>query len=398
MKVSALTQAGLDRLHQAMVARVENGSLPGIVTLVAQGDDVYVDVIGATAFGGDRPMRRDTIFRITSMTKPILGAATMLLVDSGQLALHEPVARLVPELSSRRVLKRVDGPLDETVAAHRPITVEDLLTFRPGYGFIIVEPTTFNPRYPIIQRADELQLAMAQPDPRTPHDPEEWIARFATLPLMYQPGERWQYNAASLVLGVLVSRAAGQPLGAFLQDRLFEPLGMRDTGFVMAANKVGRLPTEYTTDFSTGEMGEMTITGPGVWTTPPPFPSGAAGLLSTVDDYLAFARLLLDRGVHQGRRLLSEASIEAMTTNHLTPEQIAGGGVLLDGQGWGYCMGVSVLPDDVSAPGRYGWSGGYGTTWFNDPNRGRIAIALTQVSDFLFNGGLTEFNQLAALA
>ncbi|HEX2681758.1 MAG TPA: serine hydrolase domain-containing protein, partial [Candidatus Dormibacteraeota bacterium] len=355
MKVSALTQAGLDRLHQAMVARVENGSLPGIVTLVAQGDDVYVDVFGAMAFSGDRPMRRDTIFRITSMTKPILGAATMLLVDNGRLALHEPVARLVPELSSRRVLKRVDGPLDETVAAHRPITVEDLLTFRPGYGFIIVEPTTFNPRYPIIQRADELQLAMAQPDPRTPHDPEEWIARFATLPLMYQPGERWQYNAASLVLGVLVSRAAGQPLGAFLQDRLFEPLGMRDTGFVMAANKVGRLPTEYTTDFSTGEMGEMTITGPGVWTTPPPFPSGAAGLLSTVDDYGAFARLLLDRGVHQGRRLLSEASIEAMTTNHLTPEQIAGGGVLLDGQGWGYCMGVSVLPDDVSAPGRYGW-------------------------------------------
>ncbi len=398
MKISALNQAGLDRLHQAMTARVENGSLPGIVTLVAQGDDVYVDVIGAMAFGGDRPMRRDAIFRITSMSKPILGAATMLLVDNGQLALDEPVTRLLPELAARRVLKRVDGPLEETVPADRPITVEDLLTFRPGYGFIIVEPTTFNPPYPIIERAEQLQLAMAQPDPRTPYDPDEWIARFATLPLMYQPGARWQYNAGSLVLGVLVARAAGQPLGIFLQDRLFEPLGMRDTGFVMTANQVGRLPTEYATDFSTGKMGEVKITGPDVWTTPPPFPSGAAGLLSTVDDYLAFARLLLDRGVHQGRRLLSEASIEAMTTNHLTPEQIAGGGVLLDGQGWGYCMGVSVQPDDVSAPGRYGWSGGYGTTWFNDPNRGRIAIALTQTSDLMFNGGLTEFNQLAAQA
>lgn len=398
MKTSALTQAGLDRLHQAMAAQVENGSLPGIVTLVAQGDDVYVDVIGAMAFGGDRPMRRDAIFRITSMTKPILGAATMLLVDDGRLALDEPVSRLLPELSARRVLKRVDGPLDETVPAERPITVEDLLTFRPGYGFIVVEPTTLNPPYPIIQRAEQLGLAMAQPDPRTPHDPDEWIARFATLPLMYQPGEHWQYNAGSLVLGVLVARAAGQPLGVFLEDRLFEPLGMRDAAFVMAGNHVGRLPTEYATDFSTGKMEEVTITGPDVWTTPPPFPSGAGGLLSTVDDYLAFARLLLGRGVHQGQMLLSEASVDAMITNHLTPEQIAGGGVLLDDQGWGYCMGVSVLPDDVSAPGRYGWSGGYGTTWFNDPNRGRIAIAMTQVSDFLFNGGLTEFNQLVAQA
>ena len=398
MKASAPTQAGLDRLHQAMAARAENGSLPGIVTLVAQGDEAYVDVIGAMTFGGDRPMRRDTIFRITSMTKPILGAATMLLVDDGRVALDEPVSRLLPELAARRVLKRVDGPLDQTVPANRPITVEDLLTFRPGYGFIIVEPTTFNPPYPIIQRAEELQLAMAQPDPRTPHDPDEWIARFATLPLMYQPGERWQYNTGSLVLSVLVARAADQPLGDFLQDRLFEPLGMLDTGFVMAADQVGRLPTEYATDFSTGEVGEVTITGPDVWTTPPPFPSGAGGLLSTVDDYLAFARLLLGRGVHQGRRLLSEASLDAMITNHLTPEQIAGGGVLLDGQGWGYCLGVSVMPDAVSATGRYGWSGGYGTTWFNDPNRGRIAIALTQVSDFMFDGGLTEFNQLSAQA
>ena len=398
MKSSALTRAGIDRLHEAMVARVDSGGLPGIVTLVAKGDDVHFDVIGKMAFGDDKPMRRDTIFRITSMTKPILGAATMLLIDDGRLALDEPVSRFLPELADRSVLKRVDGPLDETVPASRPITVEDLLTFRPGYGFIIVEPTSFNPPYPVIRRAEELQLAMAQPDPRTPLDPDEWIARFSTLPLMYQPGERWQYNAGSLVLGVLVARAAGQPLGVFLHDRLFEPLGMPDTGFVMPVEKVDRLPVEYMSDFSTGKLSEVTITGPGLWTTPPPFPSGAAGLLSTVDDYLAFARLLLNRGVHQGRQLLSEDSVEAMTSNHLTPEQIAGGGVLLDGHGWGFCLGVSVTPDDVSAPGRYGWSGGYGTSWFTDPDEGLIAIALTQVSDFLFNGGLAEFNQLAARA
>ena len=398
MNTPGLTQGGIDRLHQAMAARVENGGLPGIVTLVARGDDVHVDVIGNMAFGDEQPMQRNTIFRITSMTKPILGAATMLLIDDARLALDDPVSRLLPELADRRVLKRVDGPLDETVPASRPITVEDLLTFRAGYGFIIVEPSTFNPPYPVIQRANELQLAMAQPDPRTPHDPDEWIDRFATLPLMYQPGERWLYNTGSLVLGVLVARAAGKPLGVFLRERLFEPLGMRDTGFVMPVDQVGRLPREYATDFSTEKMREVTISGPEVWTTPPPFPSGAGGLLSTVDDYLAFARLLLNRGVHQGRRLLSEASVHAMTSNHLTLEQIDGGGILLDGQGWGFCIGVSVTPDVVSAPGRYGWSGGYGTTWFNDPHRGLVAIALTQVSDFLFNGGVTEFNRLAARA
>src|SRR5260370_8451145 len=203
-------------------------------------------------------MRRDTIFRITSMTKPILGAATMLLVGDGRLAVAGPVSGRLPELAARRVLKRVDGPLDQTVPANRPITVEDLLTFRPGYGFIIVEPTTFNPPYPIIQRAEELQLAMAQPDPRTPHDPDEWIARFATLPLMYQPGERWQYNVGSLVLGVLVSRAADQPPGVLLQDRPFNPLALPATRFVMPPDHVGRRPPEHATASSTGQLPTLT--------------------------------------------------------------------------------------------------------------------------------------------
>jgi CubicO group peptidase (beta-lactamase class C family) len=396
MNVSAPSPAGLDQLHQAMAARVEQGELPGIVTLVAADGAVHVDVIGTMGFDDDRPLRQDTIFRITSMTKPILAVATMLLIEDGRLALDEPIDRLLPELAGRRVLQRVDGPLDETVPARRPITVEDLLTFRMGYG-LIVEPT-FNPPYPVSRRAEELQLVMAQPDPRTPHDPDEWIARFATLPLMYQPGDRWQYNAGSLVLSVLVARATGLPLGEFFRARIFEPLGMGDTDFMMATDQTSRLPREYMTDFATGKLAEVTVTGPDVWTTPPPFPSGAGGLLSTIDDYLAFAGMLLDKGVHRGRRLLSEASVEAMTTNHLTPEQIAGGGVILHGQGWGYGAGVSVTPDDVSAPGRYGWAGGYGTTWFNDPSRGRIAIAMTQVSDFLFNGGLAEFEKLAARA
>jgi CubicO group peptidase (beta-lactamase class C family) len=396
MKAS-LSQTGLDRLHQAMAARVEKGDMPGVVTLVAKDEDVHVDAIGAMAFGGDRPMRRDTVFRIASLTKPILAAGTMLLVEDGTVALGEPVDRLLPELADRRVLRRVDGPLDDTVPADRPITVEDLLTFRMGHG-MIVEPT-FDPPFPIVRAAHELQLVMGPPDPRTPHDPDEWIRRFGTLPLMDQPGERWQYNTGTLVLGVLVARAAGQPLEALLRTRLFEPLGMNDTGFSMSAEHLDRLPSQYHTDFQTGKVEPLALSGPDLWTRPPVFPSGSAGLLSTVDDYLAFARLLLHKGLDGDRRLLSEGSVEMMTTNHLTPEQIAGGGILLSGSGWGLGMAVAVAPDDVSpVAGRYGWSGGYGTTWFNDPDRQLVAIAMTQNDGFMFNGTLPEFQELAARA
>jgi len=365
-----------------------------MVTLIARGDDVAIDAMGAMAFGSDEPMQRDTIFRITSMTKPVLAAATMMLVDDGALKLDEPVDRLLPELAHRKVLKRIDGPLDDTVPAHRPITVDDLLTFRMGHG-LLFEPT-FDPPFPIVTAARDLELVMGAPDPRTPHDPDEWIKRFATLPLMYQPGERWQYNTGSLVLGVLVARAAGKSLADFFRTRIFEPLGMTDTGFSMPLEKTGRLPSVYMTNFQTGMMELRTGSGPAVWGKPPAFPSGAAGLVSTIDDYLAFAQLLLKEGVHNGRRLLSERSVRLMTTNHLTPEQMVTGGPILGGQGWGFGVAVATAPDEVSAtPGRYGWNGGYGTFWFNDPNRGLVAIAMTQVSDILFNGTTTEFAKLA---
>lgn len=388
-------RAGLQRLHQAMDARVARGELPGMVTLVAHGEDVHIDLIGAMAFGSDDPMRRDTIFRIASMTKPILAAATMMLVEDGTLALDEPVDRLAPELADRRVLKRIDGPLDETVAANRPITVEDLLTFRMGYGMIF-EPT-FDPPYPINRAAHELQLVMGPPDPRTPHDPDEWLRRFGTLPLMYQPGQRWQYNAGALVLSVLAARASGQSLEELFRTRIFEPLGMHDTGFWMPAERTGRLPSYYMTDPQTGKLELQALSPPSEWTRPPVFPAGSAGLLSTVDDYLAFARLLLDKGAYKGGRLLSERSVELMTSNHLTPAQIADGGQVLGGRGWGFGMAVAVAPDAVSpVPGRYGWEGGYGTAWFNHPDRDLVAIAMSQTSDILFNGVLAEFASLAA--
>lgn len=392
----ALLPAGLNRLHEAMRARVDKGELPGLVAIVADADDVWVDTIGSTAVAGDEPMRRDTPFRIASVTKPMLAAVAMMLVDDGTLTLTEPVDRLLPEMAGRRVLARLDGPLDETVPAQRPITVEDLLTFRMGHG-LIVEP--FNPPHPIVRAGEDLRLTLAQPDPRTPHRPDEWIKLFGTLPLMDQPGTHWRYNVSSLVLGVLVERAAGRPLPDVFQERLFGPLGMTASGFWLPVELAQRLPPFYERDGNTGRLEVQPVSSPDEWSRPPVFPSGAGGLASTADDVLAFARLLLNRGRHDGVRLLSDAAVERMTSNHLTPAQIAAGGPILAGQGWGYGMSVAIAPDDVSdPPGRYGWAGGYGTLWFNDPVRGRIGILLTQTSNVLFDGTLTEFARLALQA
>ncbi|MEV7622627.1 serine hydrolase domain-containing protein [Actinoplanes sp. NPDC089786] len=369
-----------DELRAAMTDRVERGELPGLVTLVARDDDVTVEEIGVTAFGGDVPMRRDTPFRITSMTKPIVAAAALMLAEDGLFDLEEPVRRLLPELAGQRVLRAYDAELDDTVPLSRPVTVDDLLTFRLGHG-MIVEPE-MDPPVPVVRRGEELRLMFGPPEPRSPFGVDEWIGRFASLPLIHQPGEKWMYNTGSLVLGALIARATGQSLGAVLTERIFEPLGMRDTGFSLPRERAERLPAQYGP-----ELTETVATRPEHWVEEPPFPSGAGGLASTADDYLTFARLLLNRGVHGGTRLLSEHSIDLMTTNHLTPEQIAGGAFLLSGQGWGMGLGVG--------PTRYGWSGGYGTDFFVDPSQRLIAIALTQVSPFLWNGGMEEFMKLA---
>jgi CubicO group peptidase (beta-lactamase class C family) len=214
---------------------------------------------------------------------------------------------------------------------------------------------------------------------------------------MYQPGERWQYNVGSLVLGVLVARVAAQPLGEVFRRRIFDPLGMRETGFWLPAELTRKLPSYFMTDPGTGQLELRAVSSPEEWSKQPAFPSGAGGLVSTVDDFLAFARLLLNKGVHNGTRLLSKQLVEQLTMNHLTAEQMATAGLILGGRGWGFGVGVVTQPDgEWPVPGRYGWAGGYGTAWFNDPHRGIVAMAMTQVSDFLWNGGLDEFNHLVA--
>ncbi|WP_232234504.1 serine hydrolase [Actinoplanes sp. N902-109] len=364
-------------LHEFLSARVERGELPGAVTLVAREDDVRVDAVGSTAFGAGVPLTRDTVFRIASLTKPVLAAAAMLLVEDDVIDLEEPVHRLLPELAGQRVLARIDGPLTGTVPLTRPVTVEDLLTFRMGTG-TITEPSV-NPPFPIVAALDEQQLAVNVPYPRTPWEPDEWLRRFATLPLMTQPGEKWQYNTAYEVLSVLLARAARQPLGEVLRERLFDPLGMRRTGFSAEG-----LPVQYAGGAARDD-GE-------IWTRDPVFPSGAGGLVSTVDEFHTFARMLLNRGVHGGTRLLSEQAVELMTTNRLTPAQVAAGDAILPaGTGWGF--GVAV--DPTGSGGEYGWSGGAGTHWFNSPREHLTAILFTQVSDVLWDGTTAEFRKLA---
>src|SRR5437870_4889521 len=237
MRSGGWSRARLGRMHDIMAGYVERGDVPGIVTLVSRRGEVQVDAIGTKAVGGGDPIRRATISRIASLTKPITAAATMILLEECRLRLDEPVHRLLPELAHRKVLKRLDGPLDDTVPANRPITVRDLLTFRMGFGIVMAPPCT----YPIQTAMDELLLGQGPPQPQTPPMPDEWVRRLGTLPLMHQPGVKWMYHTGSDVLGVLIARAAGQPFEAFVHERLFEPLGMKDTGFSVPAAKLDRL-------------------------------------------------------------------------------------------------------------------------------------------------------------
>jgi len=305
------------------------------------------------------------------MTKPIIAAAAMILVEEGQLRLDEPVDRLLPELAGRQVLQRLDGALDDTVPAHRPITVRDLLTFRLGTGAIMAMPDT----YPIQTASSALRLGDGPPAPAIPPAPDEWLRRMGTLPLVYQPGEQWMYNTGSEVLGVLIARATGQPLETFLRERLFEPLGMKDTGFSVPDAKLDRFATSYWDNLSIYDEAAR-----GQWSRPPAFPSGAGGLVSTIDDYLAFGQMMLNQGKHGTQRILSRPSVEVMTTDQLTPEQKATAGIILgDNRGWGFGVSIILRREDVgAAPGRFGWDGGMGTIWSSDPHENMVTILMTQ--------------------
>jgi CubicO group peptidase (beta-lactamase class C family) len=365
---------GASELDANLEKALKAGHAPGLVGLVARGDDIHVAALGRMAVDGP-PMQRDSIFRIASMSKPITAAATMVLVADGKVRLEEPVDRLLPELAHRRVLRSLGGPVDDTVPAQRLITVEDLLTFRLGWGFILRPPGT----YPIQKRISELGIVgFGPPDPNMPFNADEWIRRLARLPLFAQPGERWMYNTGANILGVLIARASGMSFGDFLAERIFSPLKMTDTGFHVPRDKISRLVTAYRLKDGTLEVSDDPATGG--WSRPPTFEQGDSGLVSTANDYLAFVRMLLGGGKYGERRLLSPDAVRAMITNHLTPAQRKDGAMILqEGQGWGYGMSVAVERTSTGAPaGAIGWIGGFGSKWQSDPAKDLTTILLTQ--------------------
>jgi CubicO group peptidase (beta-lactamase class C family) len=389
-----LSSARLARIPRVLQSHVDDGTIAGAVALVCRREEVHVHAVGARDRESGAPMQRDTIFRIASMTKPVAAVGAMILVEDGRVRLDDPIDKWVPEMADRKVLRRPDGPLDDTVPARRAITLRDLLTMRMGLGvFFGSRPDT-----PLQLAIDDAGVAGSPITP--PFDPDELIARYAKLPLAFAPGERWVYHNAYDVLAVLVARVAKQPLDVFLGERIFGPLGMEDTAYAVPESKALRLATCYQPSLRTGALlpFEDGHKGRGREMRP----GAATGLFSTVDDYLAFGRMM--RGLGRdgaGPRILARPTVEAMITDQITPEQKASSSFFppsfWDDRGWGF--GVSMITarsGPGAVPGRFGWDGGLGTTWFSDRREEMVAILMTQrLGNPLASPVVTDFVTLA---
>lgn len=356
---------------------VASGALPGAVIAISSSTGEWVSAVGSSGPDGE-PLQADAVVRISSMTKPLAAALTHQLAASGLLALSDPITRWLPELADRRVVRRLDRPVDDTVPAEREVTVDDLLTMRLGFGFAFEVDSC-----PVAGLAVARGLGMGPPLPSAvQHTPDEWMAQFAGLPLMEQPGRQWRYDLAYSVLGVLLARAAGKPLPELMSERLLQPLGMGDTGFAVPEHARERLVPCFTS----GDDGLVVFDGTddSDWLAPPVFPHAGGGLVSTASDYLRFGRLLLDGGgMHasagsdDATPLLTEAAVADLSADHLSEEQRSGpsASIFLDGEGWGHGVQVRL---DPALPRRYGWGGGLGTTWYNFPDHGVTAVLMTQ--------------------
>ncbi len=355
-------------LHHLLQSAVDRGETPGVVALVARGDDVELATAGATEPtepGGSRPIARDTLFRIASLTKAVTAALAMQLIEEGLIGQDDPISRWLPELAGPMVVRTPDGPLDDLVPAHRPITVADLLTSRAGWGF----PDDFT--WPAVGALFVRGWQQYGLQPQLIPAPDEWVKDLSGVPLLYQPGERWLYNTCSDILGVLMARATRMTLPDLMAERVFDPLGMTETSFAARPDQLDR----FTAYYRPGPDG-MTLADPptGQWSSVPAFPSGAGGLVGTIDDYLAFARTLLPGGSNR----LSPQSLQMILSNHLTAEQRAAATRFLDGQGWGSGGAVDVAETEPwNVVGRYGWTGGTGMTAHVIPATNTVSILLS---------------------
>ena len=374
---SGFSLTRLERLRGVLRRHVESGALPGFVAAVHHLGREHVHAIGNQAFDVDAPaMRRDTIFRLASMTKPITAVAAMILVEECRIRLDDPVDAWLPELANRRVLRTIESSLDDTVPAVRPITVRDVLTFRSGYG----ELGFLSPTCPLQRAMSSASLTLGE-YPFT-FTPDEFLKRLGSLPLAHQPGDRWLYHTAAEILGVVIARVSGQSLATFLRERIFEPLGMTDTGFYVPTAKLDRLPICYTRDFATGKIAVLHEAHGGHYARPPVFEAGGGGLVSTADDLLAFGRMMLNKGAYGRERILSRATLEVMTMDQITLEQKARSPFFAgfwDECSWGLGLGVVTTRREIArVPGCFGWDGAFGTSWWVDPREQLVGVFLTQ--------------------
>jgi CubicO group peptidase (beta-lactamase class C family) len=374
----------LGRITQAMQAHVNAGTVAGMVTLVHRhGETVHCDVLGWQDEEAKAPMRRDTLCRIASMTKPIVSLAALMLVEEGKLRLGEPVDKFLPELANRKVLNSPGAALDDVHDAPRPITLKDLLLHRAGIPYVLTAEG------PMTAALSAFNARVLPGD----YAMDDWMARLGALPLVYDPGARWHYGMSTDVLGVLIQRASGMSFPDYLRTRIFEPLGMADSFFWVPDDKLYRFGPAYTPDPKTGRRIVQDHPRDSRWRNPASFPSGGAGLVSTADDYLKFAKVILGKGKSGDVRLLSRPMFELMITDHLTPAERATpflGMPFWTSMGFGLGLSMADNPtgqDWLGSPGRLGWPGAYGTWWVADPKEDLIALMMIQLY-FGAGGGL----------
>jgi len=360
-------------VEQAVRAAVDSGDIPGVVAqvwhngaLAADTAAGWLDVENKIAMDGA------AIFGIASMSKPVTVALALKLVDEGKLRLEDPITRWAPELADMRVLRRPDGPLDDTVPAARPITVEDLMTHRSGLAYGFTTP-------PPLGAALLARLGFGLSSDLTP---DAWLKALAELPLVYQPGERFNYGHSIDVLGFVAARALGTDLHRAMREQLFAPLGMDDTGFWIPPEKRARIAKFY---IST-QPGQFMPSSVDSFTTESPmaYASGGQGLASTAGDYLRFARMLMNDGRLDGTRLLKPETARLLRSNRMTDAQrklpFIGG--LPFTQGFG--LGVAVVVDETQPgtvtgrAGTFGWPGAFGGWWQADPQEELILVWLQE--------------------
>ena len=360
-----LSAERLERLDDGLQGLVDDGKIAGVVALLARhGKIVFTDVAGVQNVDTGSPMGRDSIFRIFSMTKPITGVAMMMLYEEGKWRLNDPVERYIPEFADLKVHvgENSDGSMRLEDPDH-PITMRELMTHTAGLGYVL------NPRHPVNQ------LFLEQRVLNPTEELQVMIDKLAGIPLLEQPGQRWIYSVAVDVRGYLVEQLSGVPFEQFLQDRIFDPLGMVDTKFYVPESNVDRIALRHRID----EGGDLALDSRGdPFTSNPAGPSGGGGLFGTADDYLRFAQMLLNGGEFDGHRLLSPRTVEMMRTNHMSAQATEN---MRAGMGFGMDVMIYMDPAAAGEPhgaGSYYWLGIDGTWFWIDPVHDLVFVGMLQ--------------------